>query len=111
MEGDTQGASADFDGYYELEVPTTSGIIVVQAQGYRTLRQEVNPVQKQQFNFEMIEDALGLEEVVVSATRNRVERKSTPVVVSSIKPRLLAATQSPTLAEGLNFAPGVRVET
>lgn len=111
MEGDTQGASADFDGYYELEVPTTVGTIVVQAQGYRTLRQEVNPVQKQQFNFEMIEDALGLEEVVVSATRNRVERKSTPVVVSSIKPRLLAATQSPTLAEGLNFAPGVRVET
>ena len=62
-------------------------------------------------NFELFEDLLGLDEVVVSATRNRVERRKTPVVVSTLKPRLLTATQSISMADGLNYAPGVRVET
>lgn len=113
VKGKNIGTTADIDGRYELQVPEGTITLVAQAQGYRTQSKELN-IKKgppMTVDFMLLEDALGLEEVVVSATRNRVERRSAPVVVSSLKPRLLTATQSITVAEGLNFAPGVRVET
>ncbi|MEM8928299.1 MAG: TonB-dependent receptor [Bacteroidota bacterium] len=105
--------NTDENGDYSLQVPKGNLVLIVQAKGFRTQRTELNLEKdhNQKVDFYLLEDVLGLEEVVVSATRNRVERKSAPVVVSSIKPRLLTATQSLTLADGLNFAPGVRVET
>ncbi len=113
VKGGRAGTSANDEGNYQLKVPTGTVILVVQAQGYRTQIKEITVVDgiDQKVDFSLLEDVLGLEEVVVSATRNRVERRSAPGVVSSLKPRLLTATQSITVAEGLNFAPGVRVET
>ncbi|WP_299533178.1 TonB-dependent receptor [Ulvibacterium sp.] len=113
VEGGTEGTNANVDGNYRLDVPTGDITLVVQAQGFRTQEKELTIAANtdQEVDFELLEDVLGLEEVVISATRNRVERRNAPVVVSSLKPRLLTATQSITVAEGLNFAPGVRVET
>ncbi len=103
----------DIDGNYTLTLPKGAYQLKVVAQGYRTLSQNVEVVKNKDriINFVLIEDILGLDEVVVSSTRNRVERKKTPVIVSTLKPKLLTATQSITLADGLNYAPGVRVET
>jgi len=104
--------TADFSGNYQLEVPVGEVTIVVSSIGFTTLEKTIT-VQDEEIktlDFKMFKDVLGFEEVVVSATRNRVERKKAPVVVSSIKSRLLNATQSISLAEGLNYAPGVRVE-
>ena len=56
-------------------------------------------------------DALNLNEVVVSGTRYAYDRSEAPIVVDVIKPQLLQATQSISLADGLSYAPGVRVET
>ncbi|SFR35068.1 outer membrane receptor for ferrienterochelin and colicins [Robiginitalea myxolifaciens] len=112
LQGTSVATSADENGRFELVLPNGEALLIASAQGYRNEKRnlilEGKPLE---VNFELIEDALGLDEVVISATRNRVERRSAPVVVSSIKPRLLTATQSLSLAEGLNFAPGVRVET
>ena len=107
------GATTNEDGSFSLSVSPGELTIVVSSQGYRTVSKtvQVSAGQSLSLDFSLVEDALGLDEVVISATRNRVERKSTPVVVSTIKPRLLTATQSLSLADGLNFAPGVRVET
>jgi len=104
--------TASADGTYELEVPLGTLLIRAQAPGFRSQEIELNITKdfNQPINFTLLEDVLGLEEIVVSATRNRVERKSAPVVVSALKPRLLTATQSISVAEGLNFTPGVRVE-
>lgn len=105
--------TTDTEGKYVLNLPEGTYQLEVTAQGYRTLQQEIKVVngRESSINFELIEDVLGLDEVVVSSTRNRVERKNTPVIVSTLKPKLLTATQSITLADGLNYAPGVRVET
>ena len=105
--------TADADGKYELKVMARSYSVIAKSQGFLSQTQNITVSQNDriQLDFSLVEDALGLEEVVISATRNRVERKKTPVVVSSIKPRLLTATQSITLADGLNYAPGIRVET
>lgn len=107
------GTNTDEKGLYQLEVPTGEITIEVSSQGYRKTSRVVRLKNKQKLtlNFELYEDLLGLDEVVVSATRNRVERRSAPVVVSTLKTRLLTATQSISMADGLNYAPGVRVET
>ena len=112
MKEGKSATTCDENGKYTLDVPLGKITLIAQAKGFRT--QEIELVIEENFNqelnFTLLEDVLGLEEVVISATRNRVERKSAPVVVSSLKPRLLTATQSITVAEGLNFTPGVRVE-
>ncbi|MEN1784273.1 MAG: TonB-dependent receptor [Bacteroidota bacterium] len=110
----TQATTADSNGNYSLpEVPVGTLTLIAQAQDYRTLEKPLTVEAGNDItvNFSMIEDLLGLEEVVVSATRNRVARQNAPVVVANLKPSLLTATQSITVAEGLNFTPGVRVET
>lgn len=113
VKGGNNGTNTDENGNYILSLSEGKKTLVVSSQGFRTTSKEITVIsnQKNTVNFELIEDVLGLDEVVVSATRNRVERKKTPVVVSTIKPRLLTATQSASMADGLNYAPGIRIET
>src|SRR6056297_61892 len=108
-----KGTSANEVGFYELKVPVGTHRVQVSSQGYRVAVKQITVADKERItlDFELVKDALGLDEVVISATRNRVERKNAPVVVSTIKPSLLNATQSLSVADGLNYAPGVRVET
>ncbi len=104
---------SDENGRYTTEIAIGTPVLVAEAKGYRTISQPltIQENDKQEVNFTLQKDVLGLDEVVISATRNRVAKRSAPVVVSTLKPRLLTATQSITLADGLNFSPGVRVET
>ncbi|WP_350284322.1 TonB-dependent receptor [uncultured Croceitalea sp.] len=113
VQGGTTSVISDEDGKYSLGVNSGNITLVAQAKGYRTISQKltIQEGKKQEVNFVLQKDVLGLDEVVVSATRNRVAKRSAPVVVSTLKPRLLTATQSITLADGLDFSPGVRVET
>ncbi|MFT6993316.1 MAG: outer membrane receptor for ferrienterochelin and colicins [Maribacter sp.] len=113
VKNSSEGTNSNAKGLYELQVAPGTILVQVSSQGYRSAVKEITVADGQivPLDFELLEDALGLEEVVVSATRNRVERRNAPVVVSTIQPRLLTATQSLTLADGLNYAPGVRVET
>jgi len=113
IEDRSEGTTADLDGKFELEVTPGAMTIIAKMQGFRIIKKDIvlEKGERLEVNFSLVEDALGLDEVVISATRNRVERKETPVVVNSIRPRLLNATQSLSAADGLNYAPGVRVET
>ncbi len=107
------GVDADINGNYKLEVPNGEFTLVVQAQGYRTQNKKINSKKdgNQIIDFPLKQDALGIEEVVVSATRNRISKKDAPVIVNVLSPKLFEATQSISLADGLNYQPGVRVET
>lgn len=113
VKNSTEGTNADENGFYKLVLANGEKEISVSAQGYRNTTKTINLKANEAFtlNFKLVEDVLGLDEVVVSATRNRVEKRNAPVVVSTLKTRLLTATQSISLADGLNFAPGIRVET
>ncbi|TDQ31095.1 TonB-dependent receptor [Zeaxanthinibacter enoshimensis] len=107
------GTNTDIDGNYELDVPVGEWIIVAQSQGYRSQSRTITLMKGKnaEVDFKLTEDALGLEGVVVSATRNRISRKEAPVIVNVLNPKLFRATQSISLADGLNFQPGVRIET
>ncbi len=51
-----------------------------------------------------------LEQVVVTATRSHLDRRESPIAVAVLGQELLEATQSMTVAEGLSFRPGLRME-
>ena len=108
-----QGTDTDKNGYYKLGLDTGKLTLVVKAQGFRTQEKLVTLTagNSQTINFSMTEDVLGLDQVVVSATRNRISKKEAPVIVKVLSPKLFNATQSASLADGLNYQPGVRVET
>ncbi|WP_353777385.1 TonB-dependent receptor [Winogradskyella sp. 3972H.M.0a.05] len=113
IKNSSTGTIADENGNYELSVGSGNLILIVKSQGYRTLEEEfrLNVNESKTLNFELIEDALGLDQVVVSATRNQIGKKEAPVIVKVLTPKVFKATQSFTLADGLNFQPGVRMET
>lgn len=108
-----KGASADESGHYELELPASATQLSISAIGFKTLNYKITPADydKKSLDFSLLPDLLGLEEVVVSATRNQLSKKKAPVIVQVMSPKLLRATQSISLADGLNYQPGVRVET
>lgn len=52
----------------------------------------------------------GLDPVVVTASRTHLDRREAPVSVQVLGNELLSATQSLSMAEGIAFRPGLRVE-
>lgn len=111
--GSSIGTNADVSGNFSLALQPGESIITVQAIGFQTRRIKIDPENylKKPIEIWLTEDALGLEQVVISATRNRINTKDSPVVVNVLGPKLFNAIQSASVAESLNFQPGVRVET
>ena len=52
-----------------------------------------------------------LEEVVITGLRNEQKKTDTPVIVGIVDKKSLETVQANTLADGLNFQPGLRMET
>ena len=110
----TLAVTTDTEGRFRLEeVPVGKQQLVVRFVGFKMAESEVSIEAGETANLtiKMEADVLGLEEVVVSANRYESNRKEAPVVVSVLGQKLMRATQSLSLAEGLNFQPGLRVET
>ncbi|MDO3694158.1 TonB-dependent receptor [Wenyingzhuangia sp. chi5] len=110
---DNKTISTNLNGEYSIT--TTPGIhtITVSAVGYKNQETKLmlsnNDIQM--LNFELKEDILGLDKVVVTATRGYLNRKKAPVIVTVTDAKVLEATQAVSLSEGLNFQPGLRMET
>ncbi|MBZ9731575.1 TonB-dependent receptor [Salegentibacter sp. JZCK2] len=113
IEGTSIGTATDKAGNFSLMLEPGSKELTIQAMGFKKVVMEINPrdFEGSPLNIELVEDKLGLSEVVVSATRNRVNRKDAPVVVNVLDSKIFNATQSITVSESLNYQPGVRVET
>ena len=111
--GEQTGASADRDGLFQFSLSAGAHTLKIQAIGYKTKTLQIDSRNQEERSLQisLAEDQLGLDQVVISATRNRVNLKKAPVVVNVLSPKLFNATQSISVAESLNFQPGVRVET
>ena len=84
----------------------------VTAMGYETMTKEV-VVSKEYtavVHFKLKSDNFVIDEVVVSANRNEINRKDAPVVVSVAALPLFEAVNSVDLAKSLNYVTGLRVE-
>ena len=114
MVGGTQiGIQTSSSGHYALRnLPLGKHDIIASFVGYKdsTVSLDIEAGKTYEVNFSLETESLSLDGVVVSATRNRTSRKMAPALVNVIDSRIFASTSSPTLAEGLTFQPGVRIE-
>ena len=108
-----KGTNADENGSFTLDITEGTFVIIAQSQGFKTQKKTITvvPGENKTINFSLSEDTFGLEEVVVSATRNQIPKREAPVIVNVLSPKVFKATQSISLADGLNYQPGVRTET
>lgn len=113
IKGTTIGTTTDETGHYQLiNLPEGTHILTATFMGYKPGMKEVTikKGETKEINFVLEEDALGLQEIVITGDRNATNRVESSTIVNSLTPKLFASTQSVTLSEGLNFAPGLRVE-
>ena len=114
LKGTTIGTATDLSGHYFLKnLPEGEFTLEVTSVGYKTESRKVilKKGHTLEENFEIEEDAIALDGVVVSANRNETTRRMAPTLVKVISPKLFESTNSQTLSQGLVFQPGVRVET
>lgn len=113
VKGTTIGTATDAGGHYTLRnVPAGRQWLVASGVGFKTVEipVELNPGASHKVNFELEEDAVMLENVVVSANRNETKRREASNIVNVITPKLFETTNSVCLAQSLNYQPGLRVE-
>ena len=108
-----QGTTSNEAGHFEFkDMRPGKYTLRVSAMGYQTMSKEVT-VSKEYatvVHFELVDEALKIEELVVSANRNEVSRREAPVVVNIAGPKLIETVNSVDLAKTLNYLPGLRVE-
>jgi len=114
IDGTTIGTTTDATGHFQIiNVPEGNFTVRVTGIGYKSASQTITAVKNKtiEIKFDIKEDVLNLEEIVVSADRNQTNRKEAAVVITTINSKLFEVTQSANLADGLCFTPGLRTET
>ncbi len=114
LKGTTMGAVTNKDGYYQFtNVPRGNFILKASYIGYKSQEVVVNlrghHISK--INFDLEEDLIQTENVVVSASRQEENRKEASIVVNVLGSKTFELTNSLNLADGLSFIPGLRLET
>lgn len=104
---------ANENGEYILKAPAGNYTLTVSAIGYRTYEKNITIVSATEIieNAELEGSAFNLDQIVVTASRTQQRRQEAPVIVTVTSSEILQKTQSLSLSEGLNFQPGLRMET
>ncbi len=113
LKGTTIGVTTETTGHYLMrDIPEGSYTIEVAAIGYKTVSREINIRKGHSYevNFELEEDLVQIDGVIVSATRSETTRKMSPTLVNVVTMDMYNKTNSTTVSQGLVFQPGVRVE-
>lgn len=113
VKGTTIYTTTDNTGHYSLaNLPEDTLTIQVKSVGYKTLEKRiaVKAHTATELDFEVEEDVVSLNGVVISINREEREKRFSPNLVSILTNKVFENTQASCLAEGLNFQPGVRVE-
>ena len=113
LKGTTIGVTTESTGHYMIRnVPEGRFVVEVSAVGYKTQSYEVDIKRGKSYevNFTLEEDLVQIEGVIVSATRSETTRKMSPTLVNVVGMDVYNKTNSTTVAQGLAFQPGVRVE-
>ncbi|GGI56388.1 TonB-dependent receptor [Winogradskyella haliclonae] len=108
----TYSTYTNSEGSFEVQLPVGDYILKAEFLGQKAKTQTISISERtQRLDITLEEDLLGLDEIVVSATRNRVNKKEAPIIVNTLGNKLINATQALAVSESLNYSPGVRVET
>ena len=113
LKGTTIGVATDNTGHYMMSnLPMGKFIIEVSAIGYKTQTHEIFIKEglAYEVNFSLEEDHVLLDGVIVSATRSETTRQMSPTLVNVVGMDTYEKSNCTTVAQGLVFQPGVRVE-
>lgn len=113
VRGTTLATATDATGHYYLkDLPVGKHTVEAKALGYRTATREIeiSANSSQEVNFTLTEDAIALDEVVLTANRSQTLRREAPALVNVLDSKLFDQTNAMCMAQGLNFQPGVRTE-
>lgn len=113
IKGTSIGATTDASGHYAIRnIRPGNYDIEATYVGYTTVsrRVEVKANTTIEVNFEVKPDVLLLDQVVVTGNRSEVRRRNSSTLIGIIGAPMLNLVNACTLADGLSFQPGVRVE-
>ncbi len=113
LKGTSIGTRTDETGHYQLiDIKPGTYIIRAQSVGFKADEKEVivKPGETVEIKFDLEEDFLGLDEVVVTADRSEMKRHESVSIVNTLSTGLLSSTQALTLSDALSFSPGLRIE-
>ena len=113
LKGTTIGVTTENTGHYMIRnVPEGTFTVEVSSVGYKTITREVDVRKGRSYevNFVLEEDYVQIDGVIVSATRSETTRKMSPTLVNVVGMDTYDRTNATTVAQGLSFQPGVRVE-
>jgi outer membrane receptor for ferrienterochelin and colicins len=113
IKGTTIGTVTDATGHYRLNnVPVGTFTLIASYVGYQSQELVVNTEKGKtiEVNFDLDEKSLLLEQVVVSASKDEINRKEAVTLVNVINPKTFESTNSVCLADGLSYQPGLRIE-
>ncbi|MFI3304691.1 MAG: TonB-dependent receptor [Rikenellaceae bacterium] len=112
--GSTIGTVSDDSGHFFLNgIPTGKHTLQVSMVGYSAQNRKIevkSDSENLDITFELREDVMSLDQVVVSANRSEITRRKSPTIVSIVPTEMFANVGAPTLVDGLSYIPGVRVE-
>ncbi len=114
VKGTNIGTVTDETGHYLLvNLPTGKQTIVAKMLGYKVVEKEVDLIvgQSIELNFELEKESLAVDEVVVTGTKTFKRKTESAVIVNVIDNKIFDFVQANTISEGLNFQPGLRMET
>lgn len=114
LEGTQHQTMSEDDGTFVLkDIHAGKYIIHVHSLGYLTFRKEIDikPNVIEEIKIELTTDSKELSEVHVMGSLSRMQRETASIVTSHLTTKNFEATHSNTLSQGLNYTPGVRVET
>ncbi|HRR05165.1 MAG TPA: TonB-dependent receptor plug domain-containing protein, partial [Bacteroidales bacterium] len=113
VKGTNIGTTADGSGHYKLaNLPVGKCTIVAQAMGYKSQEKEVvmEKGKAVKIFFELEDDLLNLEQVVVTATKTEHYLKDVPVRTEIISAKNIETKNACNIYQALEGTPGVRVE-
>ena len=105
--------ATDATGHFKFSnAPTGQITIIAQSIGLKS--QEITIIISEnktfEVNFDLEQDNINLEQIVVSADKTEINRAESPVIVNVISPKVMAITGAVCSADVLSFQPGLRVE-
>ena len=113
LKGTTIGVTTENTGHYMIRnVPEGKFTLEASAIGYKTQTREIEIRKGNSYevNFILEEDLVQIDGVIVSATRSETTRRMSPTLVNVIGMDTYSKANCTTVAQGLSFQPGVRVE-
>ena len=106
-------AMTDASGHYTFrDLKPGNYEIQVSFMGYRTMTKSVSAAAHRtiELNFEAEPDAFMLDQVVVTSSKTETRRRESPSLVNIVSGKTFMNAGACSLADGLDFQPGVRVE-